>query len=81
MSNNIENNNNGTFSMPIQQQQQESLLHPNHTGVTIRNNLQQDIPKIVSLQQESFPYLARYGNIWRPEELESHLRVFQKVNL
>ena len=76
MSNNIENNNNGTSSKPIQQQQQESLLHPHHTGVTIRNTLQQDIPKIVSLQQESFPYLARYGNIWRPEELESHLRVF-----
>ncbi len=75
MSNNIDNNN-GTSPMPIQQQQQESLLHPHHTGVTIRNTLQHDIPKIVNLQQESFPYLARYGNIWRPEELESHLLVF-----
>jgi ribosomal protein S18 acetylase RimI-like enzyme len=75
MSNNIEKNNNGT-SMPIQQQQQESLLHPHHTGVTIRNTLHHDIPKIVNLQKESFPYLARYGNIWSPEELESHLGVF-----
>ena len=76
MSNYIENNNN-TSSMPRQQQQEEeSLLHPHHTGVTIRNTLLQDIPKIVDLQKESFPYLARYGNIWRPEELESHLQVF-----
>ncbi|MDQ4022735.1 MAG: hypothetical protein M3224_03310 [Thermoproteota archaeon] len=31
---------------------------------------------MVDLQKESFPYLARYGNIWHPEELESHLRIF-----
>jgi GNAT superfamily N-acetyltransferase len=30
----------------------------------------------VNLQKESFPYLARYGNIWHPKELESHLRLF-----
>jgi ribosomal protein S18 acetylase RimI-like enzyme len=28
------------------------------------------------LQKESYPYLAPYGNIWRLEELESHLRIF-----
>jgi GNAT superfamily N-acetyltransferase len=28
------------------------------------------------LQKESYPYLARYGNIWRSEEIESHLQVF-----
>jgi GNAT superfamily N-acetyltransferase len=28
------------------------------------------------LQTESYPYLAPYGNIWRSEELESHLRIF-----
>ncbi|MDQ3872867.1 MAG: GNAT family N-acetyltransferase [Thermoproteota archaeon] len=52
------------------------LLHPHQTGVKIRNTTHQDIPKIVDLQKESFPYLARYGNVWRPEELQSHLRIF-----
>jgi ribosomal protein S18 acetylase RimI-like enzyme len=42
----------------------------------VRNTLPEDIPKIVDLQKESFPYLARYGNIWHPEELESHIRIF-----
>jgi ribosomal protein S18 acetylase RimI-like enzyme len=52
------------------------LLHPHQTGVKVRNTTQEDIPKIVNLQKESFPYLARYGNIWRPEELQSHLSIF-----
>ena len=51
-------------------------LHPRNLGVTVRNTLPEDVPKIVNLQKESFPYLARYGNIWQPEELESHLRIF-----
>ena len=42
----------------------------------IRNTRADDIEKIVKLQQESFPILARYGNIWHPEELKSHLKVF-----
>jgi hypothetical protein len=42
----------------------------------IRNTLPADIPKVVGLQKESFPFLARYGNIWHPEELQSHLRIF-----
>jgi GNAT superfamily N-acetyltransferase len=42
----------------------------------IRNTLPEDIPKVVGLQKESFPFLARYGNIWHPEELQSHLRIF-----
>jgi ribosomal protein S18 acetylase RimI-like enzyme len=54
----------------------EDLLHPHQTGVTVRNTFPEDITKIVDLQKESFPYLARYGNIWHPEELESHLRIF-----
>jgi len=45
-------------------------------GVKIRNTLPADIPKVVGLQRESFPFLARYGNIWHPEELQSHLRIF-----
>ena len=52
------------------------LLQPHHMEVTVRNTRSDDIPKIVDLQKESFPYLARYGNIWHPEELESHLRIF-----
>ena len=51
-------------------------LQPNHVGVVVRNTHPPEIQKIVDLQKESFPYLARYGNIWRPEELESHLRIF-----
>jgi ribosomal protein S18 acetylase RimI-like enzyme len=51
-------------------------LHPRDLGVIVRNTRPEDIPKIVDLQKESFPYLARYGNIWQPEELKSHLRIF-----
>jgi ribosomal protein S18 acetylase RimI-like enzyme len=51
-------------------------LHPREQGVVVRNTQSEDIPRIVDLQKESFPYLARYGNIWHPEELESHLRIF-----
>ncbi len=53
-------------------------LHPLDLGVTVRNTRPEDIPKIIDLQKESFPYLARYGNIWHTEELESHLRIFPK---
>jgi hypothetical protein len=35
--------------------------------LVIRNTRPDDIEKIVKLQQESFPILARYGNIWHPE--------------
>jgi ribosomal protein S18 acetylase RimI-like enzyme len=51
-------------------------FHPRDLGVTVRNTRPEDIPKIIDLQKESFPYLARYGNIWHTEELESHLRIF-----
>jgi ribosomal protein S18 acetylase RimI-like enzyme len=51
-------------------------LHPHQTGVKIRNTSEEDIPKIVNLQRESFPYLARYGNVWHPDELQSHLYEF-----
>ena len=51
-------------------------LHPHQTGVKIRNTTKEDISKIINLQKESFPYLARSGNIWHPEELQSHLRIF-----
>jgi ribosomal protein S18 acetylase RimI-like enzyme len=44
--------------------------------LTIRNTIPDDIEKIVQLQKESFPILARSDNIWHPEELKSHLRIF-----
>lgn len=51
-------------------------LYPHHTGVKVRNTIKNDIPKIIDLQKQSFPYLAKYGNIWKAEELESHLEIF-----
>ena len=52
------------------------LLHPHHKGVKVRNTKKSDIPKIIDLQKQSFPFLAKYGNIWKAEELESHLAIF-----
>jgi ribosomal protein S18 acetylase RimI-like enzyme len=51
-------------------------FHPRDLGVIVRNTQPEDISKIVDLQKESYPYLAPYGNIWHPEELASHLRIF-----
>ena len=51
-------------------------FHPRDLGVIVRNTQPEDICKIVDLQKESYPYLAPYGNIWHPEELESHLHIF-----
>ena len=56
----------------------ENQMQNQNTHLIIRNTQLDDIPKIVNLQKESFPYLARYGNIWHPDELESHLHLFQK---
>ena len=52
--------------------------HPRDLGVIIRNTKSEDVSNIVDLQKISYPYLAPYGNIWRSEELESHLRIFPK---
>ncbi|HET8794142.1 MAG TPA: GNAT family N-acetyltransferase [Nitrososphaeraceae archaeon] len=51
-------------------------LYPHQTGAKVRNTTIDDIPKIVELQKQSFPYLAKYGNVWKTEELESHLKIF-----
>jgi len=51
-------------------------LYPYQTGAKVRNTTIDDIPKIVELQKQSFPYLAKYGNVWKTEELESHLKIF-----
>ena len=51
-------------------------LHPFQTGVKLRNTIKEDIPKIIDLQKVSFPLLAKYGNIWHEDELQSHLSIF-----
>jgi ribosomal protein S18 acetylase RimI-like enzyme len=48
----------------------------NESQVIIRNLRVDDIPKIIELQKESFPYMAIEGMVWKPEHLESHIRVF-----
>lgn len=54
------------------------MLNPYHqnTHLIIRNTQFEDIPKIVNLQKESFLYLARYDNVWHPQELASHPNIF-----
>jgi hypothetical protein len=37
--------------------------------LTIRNTKMDAIPKIISLQEESSPYLARYGYVWHRHQL------------
>ena len=51
-------------------------LHPYQTGVRIRNTKKEDIHKIIELQKESFPLLAKYGNIWHEKVLQGHLNIF-----
>ena len=53
-------------------------IHPRDLGVIVRNTQPEDISKIVNLQKLSYLYLAPYGNIWRSEELESHLLIFSQ---
>jgi GNAT superfamily N-acetyltransferase len=36
----------------------------------------EDIPKIVELQEVSFPFMAIEGMIWKPHHLERHLKIF-----
>ncbi|MDE1766619.1 MAG: hypothetical protein KGI27_10175 [Thaumarchaeota archaeon] len=40
--------------------------------VTIRNLTLEDVPKIIELQKESFPYMANEGMIWKENSLKSH---------
>jgi Acetyltransferase (GNAT) family len=52
------------------------MSEPEHHEIVIRPTVTTDIPKIVNLQKESYPYLAKYGNVWHESELESQLRIF-----
>jgi len=40
--------------------------------------LHEDMPKIVKLQEVSFPQMAIEGMIWKPHHLENHLKVFSQ---
>lgn len=51
--------------------------HTKHL-VEIRPMKLMDIPKVVELQKKSFPLMALEGVVWKPEHLESHLKVFPK---
>jgi GNAT superfamily N-acetyltransferase len=53
-------------------------LSDDNSQICIRNTIHDDIPKIVELQQVSFPQMAIEGMIWKPDNLESHLKVFPK---
>lgn len=44
--------------------------------IIIRNANFKDIPKIIELQKESFPYMYIEGMIWKKESLENHIRIF-----
>ena len=51
-------------------------MSDDNSQICIRNTTYDDIPKIVELQQVSFPQMAIEGMIWKPYHLESHLHVF-----
>lgn len=51
-------------------------MSDDNSQISIRNTSYDDIPKIVELQEISFPQMAIEGMIWKPHHLESHLRVF-----
>ena len=44
--------------------------------VIIRNITVDDIPKIIELQKESFPFMYEEGMVWKEKHLENHIRIF-----
>ncbi|HSB50290.1 MAG TPA: GNAT family N-acetyltransferase [Nitrosopumilaceae archaeon] len=44
--------------------------------VEIRTMKPDDIPKVVELQKDSFPHMAAEGVVWKPQQLETHLKIF-----
>ena len=53
------------------------MIH-HRSQVLIRNMKLSDIPKVVELQKKSFPHMAAEGIIWKPEQLQAHLKIFPK---
>jgi len=60
---------------PARSQKITIMSKDHNVHLIIRNTRPDDIEEIVKLQKESFPILARYVNIWHPDELKSHLQV------
>lgn len=44
--------------------------------ITVRIVTEKDIPGIISLQQESFPHMAKDGTVWKEHHLKSHIKIF-----
>lgn len=51
-------------------------MSDNNSQINIRNTTYEDIPKIVELQEVSFPQMAIEGMIFKKHHLENHLKVF-----
>ena len=49
--------------------------------VKVRIISEKDIPGIIKLQQESFPYMAKDGMIWNERHLKSHIKIFPEGQL
>lgn len=49
--------------------------------VEVRIIREKDIPSIISLQQESFPHMAKEGTIWNERHLKSHIQIFPEGQL
>ncbi len=45
-------------------------------NVIVRELTSDDIPHVIELQKESFPYMAKDGVIWREHHLRNHLEIF-----
>ncbi len=52
------------------------ITHTHKSHVIIRTMTKEDISQIVELQKLSFPIMAAEGVYWKPNQLETHLKVF-----
>lgn len=51
-------------------------MSQNENEITIRNITFDDIPKIIELQKESFPFMYEEGMTWKEKHLENHIHIF-----
>jgi ribosomal protein S18 acetylase RimI-like enzyme len=51
-------------------------MSQNEDKLIIRNMTLDDIPKVIELQKESFPFMYEEGMIWKEKHLENHIRIF-----
>lgn len=45
-------------------------------GIEVRNLTEKDIPGVIKLQQDSFPYMALDGVVWKEHHLMNHIKIF-----